>query len=245
VELTAAGKTFYASAQMILKEARQAVADARAVEQGEAGTITLGFVSSAAISVLPSLLAFIRSQLPRAEVELKELAPGEQIDALYHDRLDLGLFHAQLEDAAFETAVVARERLIVALPSVNRFARNKQIDLREVASETVIIPARHATPGYFECARSAFHAAGVMPERIYHTSLLQTGLLLVGAGLGISLVPESFQRIKVQGLVYRPLAIASPTIDLIAAWRRDNTSPLLARIAKEIKGHTAALLSTV
>ena len=32
VELTEAGKTFYARAQLILKEARQAVADARAVE---------------------------------------------------------------------------------------------------------------------------------------------------------------------------------------------------------------------
>lgn len=61
---------------MILQEARQAVADVRAVEQGEAGRITLGFVSPAAISVLPLLLAFIRAQLPRAEVELKELAPG-------------------------------------------------------------------------------------------------------------------------------------------------------------------------
>ena len=113
--------------------ARQAVADARAVDQGEAGRITVGFVSSAAISVLPSLLAFIRTQLPRAEVELKELAPGEQIDALYHDKLDLGLFHAELKDAVFETAIVLRERLIVALPSANRFARRKQIDLRRLA----------------------------------------------------------------------------------------------------------------
>jgi DNA-binding transcriptional LysR family regulator len=244
VELTAAGKTFYASAQMILKDARQAVADARAVEQGEAGRITMGFVSSAAINVLPSLLTFIRSQLPRVEVELKELAPGEQIDALYHNKLDLGLFHAQLEDVVFETAVMSREKLIVALPGVNRFARSKQIDLRQVASETVIMPARHATSGYFEIARSAFQAVGVMPERIYHTSLLQTGLLLVGAGLGISLVPESFRRIKVQGVVYRPLATDSPTIDLIAAWRRDNTSPLLARLAKEIQRHSAILLKT-
>jgi DNA-binding transcriptional LysR family regulator len=244
VELTAAGKAFYASAQMILKEAKRAVADARAVEQGEAGRITLGVVSSAAISVLPSLLAFIRAHLPRAEVELKELAPGEQIDALYHDQLDLGLFHAELKDSVFETAVVSRERLIVALPRANRFARRKQIDLREIAGETVIIPARHATPGYFECARSAFQAAGVMPERVYHTSLLQTGVLLVGAGLGISLVPESFQRMKVLGVVYRPLALASPTIDLIAAWRRDNTSPLLARIASEIKRRSAALLAS-
>ncbi len=243
VELTAAGKTFYTSAQMILREAKRAVADARAVEQGEAGRITLGFVSSAAISVLPSLLAFIRTQLPRAEVELKELAPGEQIDALYHDRLDLGLFHAELKDAMFETAVVSRERLIIALPSANRLARHKQIDLREVAEETVIIPARHATAGYFERARSVFQAAGVMPERIYHTSLLQTGVLLVGAGLGISLVPESFQRMKVQGVAYRPLTDAAPTIDLIAAWRRDNTSPLLGRMAEEIRKRNATLLA--
>ncbi|HKX31728.1 MAG TPA: LysR substrate-binding domain-containing protein [Blastocatellia bacterium] len=243
VELTAAGRTFYASAQMILKEARQAVADARAVEQGEAGRITVAFVSSAAISVLPSLLTFIRVQLPRAEVELKELAPGEQIDALYHHKLDLGIFHAQLEDAAFETAVMAREALIVALPGANRFAKNRSIDLHEIAGETIIIPARHATPGYFERARAAFQAAGVLPERIYHTSLLQTGLLLVGAGLGISLVPESFRRIKVQGVVYRPLANGSPTIDLIAAWRRDNNSPLLARLANEIRAHSATLLT--
>ena len=74
-----------------------------------------------------------------------------------------------------------------------------------------------------------------MPEHIYHTNLLQTGLLLVGAGLGVSLVTESFQRIKVQGVVYRPLATASPTIDLIAAWRRDNRSPLLQRLTSEIK----------
>jgi len=130
VRLTPAGQAFYARALAILRDAKQAMADARAVEDGEAGTLAIGFVSSAAISVLPTLLTFIRTQLPLAEVDLKERAPGEQIDCLYHDTLDLGLFHAQLEDAAFETAVVARERLIVALPSANRFARSKQIDLR-------------------------------------------------------------------------------------------------------------------
>jgi DNA-binding transcriptional LysR family regulator len=68
-------------------------------------------------------------------------------------------------------------------------------------------------------------------------------VLLVGAGLGISLVPGSFQRMKVQGVAYRPLTDASPTIDLIAAWRRDNTSPLLGRIAEEIRKRNATLLA--
>lgn len=131
VELTAAGKVFYARAQTILKEARQAVAAVRAVEQGEAGTIRIGFVSSAAISVLPSLLDFLRTELPLAEVELKELAPGEQIDALYHEKLDVGLFHAELKDALFETSIVSCERLIVAVPDNSRFAHHSTIDLRE------------------------------------------------------------------------------------------------------------------
>jgi DNA-binding transcriptional LysR family regulator len=235
VRLTPAGQAFYTRAQAILRAAKQAMADARAVEHGEAGRLTVGFVSSAAISVLPALLTFIRTQLPLAEVELQERAPGEQIDALYQETLDLGLFHAQLEDNAFETVVLARERLIAALPDLPRFARHELLDLSEIASESIIMPARHATIGYFEKAREALHAAGIIPQHVYHTSLLQTGLLLVGAGMGISLVPESFHRIQVQGVIYRPLAQASPTIELIAAWRRDNHSPLLARLTKHIK----------
>lgn len=242
VELTEAGKAFYLRAQMILEETQRAIVDVRAVECGEAGRLMLGFISTAAIKVLPKFLTWLRAELPRAEIELKELAPGEQIEGLYHRTLDLGLFHANLVDDLFETALVARDRLMVALPATNPLARCDVIDLRDVARETVILPARHATTGYFECTRAAFQAVGKMPERIYHTNLLQTGLLLVGAGLGISLVPESFQNIQVREVVYRPLATAAPTIDLIAAWRRDHTSRLLERVTGEIKAYSASLL---
>lgn len=241
VELTASGKALYSRARAILKDAKQAVAEARAVEAGEAGTITIGFVSSAAISVLPTLLKYLREQIPQAEVELRELAPGEQIETLHSGVLDLGLFHAQLQDETFDIAVVVRERLIVALPNDSPLAQHQHIDLKDLAHETVIMPARHATPGYFERARAAFQSVGVLPTRIYHTSLLQTGLLLVGAGAGVSLVPESFERIQVNGLVYRPLMTESPTIDLLAAWRRDNASPLLARVVHEIQAYQNAL----
>lgn len=239
VQLTEAGQAFYLRAQAILQETQRAVQDARAVECGEAGRLTIGFVSSAAIHVLPTFLHQLRTARPQAEIELKELAPGEQIDDLYNHKLDLGLFHANLEDSLFETALVTRERLIAALPTENAFAHRDIIELRELARETVILPARHATPGYFELTRSAFQAVGLMPERIYHTNLLQTGLLLVGAGLGVSLLPESFQNIQVRGVIYRQLADAAPTIDLIAAWRRDNSSRLLGWLTAQIKAYGA------
>ena len=239
VQLTAAGKAFYERARAILNEASLAILDARKAARGEAGTITIGFVSTAAIRVLPAALKQIREQVPAAEIELRELSPGEQIDCLHRKKLDIGFFHAKLTDDAFETRVVARDRLILALPETSRYAACQFIDLKMLASETAIVPAPHPTPGYWEQVRLVYELAGVTPERVHHTRLIQTGLLLVGAGLGVSIVPESFRNIQVTGVVYRPLAVEPPTADLIAAWRRDNVSPLLARLIQALPDATS------
>jgi DNA-binding transcriptional LysR family regulator len=235
VQLTQAGKAFYVWAQSILKDLKLAAAEARAVEHGDAGLVVIGFVSSAAINVLPKVLANIRKQMARTEVELKELPTGEQIDCLYRNTIDLGFFHARLEEAAFDSVVVARDRLIVALPKTNKLAQRPTVNLKDLAQETAIMPGRHSTHGYFERIRAAYQAAGVQFEHVHHTNLLQTGLLLVGAGLGISLVPESFRNIRVRGVVYRDLSTEAVPVELLAAWRRDNNSPVLIRIIDHLK----------
>ena len=232
VRLTPAGRAFYKNAQLILNQTHQAVAEARKVEHGEAGTIRIGFVSTAAISVLPEAMKALQTQVPSAEVELKELASGEQIDALYRELLDIGFLHAKLAEDVLETMVVARERLIVAVPDSCTLAASRHIDAKDLASWTVIMPARHTTSGFYEHVRMAYQRAGVAPERVHHTRLLQTGLLLVGAGLGVSIVPESFRSIHVKGVVYKSLLIEPPPCELVAAWRRDNASPLLRRFLK-------------
>jgi DNA-binding transcriptional LysR family regulator len=235
VVLTEAGQAFYLKAQAVLKDASLAVWHARDVEHGSAGTVIIGFVSTAAIAVLPKVLAHFRTQMPKAEVDLQEQAPNEQIDNLYRSAIDLGFFHSKLDEAAFESIVASRDRLIVALPEKHRIARRKTINLKDLAEETNIIPARHSTSGYFERVREAYQAAGIQPERVHHTRLLQTGLLLVSAGLGISLVPECFRRIRVAGVVYRRLTNELVPIELRATWRRDNKAPLLLRTVAHLK----------
>ena len=94
--LTPAGKAFYENAQRILQQADQAVVKARKVESGDAGTIRIGFVSTAAIRVLPDAMKKLQRQVPSAEVEISELAAGEQIDGLYREQLDIGFIHAKL-----------------------------------------------------------------------------------------------------------------------------------------------------
>ena len=232
VRLTPAGKAFYENAQCILRQADQAVAKARKVERGDSGTIRIGFVSTAAIRVLPDAVKKLQKQAPSAEVELNELAAGEQIDGLYRDQLDIGFVHAKLSHDVMETMVVARERLIVAVPASCKLAGCNRVDLKDLASWTAIMPAGHSSSGFYEQVRMAYQIAGVRPERVHYTRLLQTGLLLVGAGVGVSLVPESFQLIHIKGVVYKKLKVEPPICELVAAWRRDNVSPLLNRFIK-------------
>jgi len=234
VRLTPAGKAFYENAQRILQNADRAVTKARKVESGDAGTIRIGFVSTAAIRVLPVAMKKFQKQVPLAEVELNELAAGEQIDRLYREQLDVGFVHAKLSRDVMKTRVVARDRLIVAVPSSCKLARCRRVDIKDLSAWTAIMPAGHSSSGFYEQVRMAYQRAGVRPERVHNTRLLQTGLLLVAAGLGVSLVPESFQSIHVKGVVYRKLKVEPPLSELVAVWRRDNASPLLDRVIKNL-----------
>jgi DNA-binding transcriptional LysR family regulator len=67
--------------------------------------------------------------------------------------------------------------------------------------------------------------------------MIQTGLVLVGAGLGISLVPESFTHIQLKGVIYRALVDPVPTVELSVVWRKDNRSPLLLKFIHEFIEH--------
>ncbi|MBN2338233.1 MAG: LysR family transcriptional regulator [Acidobacteria bacterium] len=232
VRLTPAGKAFYESALGVLRQADQAAAKARKVDSGDAGTIRIGFVSTAAIRVLPDGVKRLQKQVPAAEVKLSELAAGEQIDGLYREQLDIGFVHAKLSRDVLGTRIVARDRLIAAVPDSSPLARCRRVDLRDLASWPAIMPAGHSSSGFYEQVRMAYQMAGVRPERVHYTRLLQTGLLLVAAGVGVSLVPESFQLIHVRGVAYKKLRVEPPLCEMVAAWRRDNASPLLARFVR-------------
>jgi DNA-binding transcriptional LysR family regulator len=79
VEITRAGEIFLRAARQILLKLKQASAAAQHAENGEAGTVRLGFVPTASFHILPLLLDKIRSVLPLVSLELKEVPEAPQI----------------------------------------------------------------------------------------------------------------------------------------------------------------------
>jgi DNA-binding transcriptional LysR family regulator len=233
VALTPAGKAFYVRAKVMADNACMAVREARGVGRGDAGTITIGFISTAAMRVLPAALRHFKTEIPTAQVELCEMGPGEQMEELARGHLDIGLTISEVLDEGFKVLEICREPLIAALPDTEAFAAMDKVNLRDVAAETIITPVRHPRRGYYETVADAYRKAGVKPANVQCVRMIQTGLMLVQAGLGITLVPQSFRQIRLNGVIYRPLADPVPEIAVSAVWRLDNETPLLKKFVAE------------
>jgi len=234
VALTAAGKVFYARARVMADNACMAAREARGVGRGDAGTVAIGFISTAAMKVLPATLRHFKEVIPAAQLELLELGPGEQMEELARGHLDIGLTISEVLDEGFRVLELYREPLIAALPETPAFAVLDRVNLGDLAEQTIITPSRHPRRGYYETVADAYRKAGVRPANIQCVRMIQTGLMLVGASLGIMLVPESFKAIQIKGVIYRPMADPQTEIAVSAVWRSDNVSPLLHKFVSEL-----------
>jgi DNA-binding transcriptional LysR family regulator len=236
VRLTAAGEVFLDRAMRILEQLDQAARETARVGQGEAGTLVIGVVSTAVCSVLPELLRSFRREAPHISVDIREMEPGEQVEALRREIIDIGLLFLSIQDPAFDCLLVSREHLVLAMPTGHPAAASEKVRLSGLIEETFLIPRRQPVTGFHEVVLGTLRAAGIAAPRLQLTRLLQTAVFLVAGQLGVALVPESFRRhLRVRGCVYREIAGAPAYADLIGVWRRANVPPALRRFLQQLK----------
>lgn len=236
VQLTAAGEVFLARAVLILEQLDQAARETARVGQGEAGSLVIGVVSTAVCSVLPELLRSFRREAPDISIDIREMEPAEQVEALRREIIDIGLLFLAIQDPAFDSLVVSRERLIVALPTGHAAAGAERVSLSSLRTETFLIPRQQPVTGFHEVVLETLRCGGIPAPRLQPTRLLQTAVFLVAGELGVALVPESFRRhLRVRGCVYRDIAGEPAHADLIGLWRRSNVPPALCRLIRQLK----------
>src|SRR5215213_5120574 len=87
VSLTDAGVVFREEAERTLAQAERAIRCARRANRGELGRLAVGFIGSAAYSVLPSIVRRFREQYPDVDLTLQELSTIQQVHALRDGQL--------------------------------------------------------------------------------------------------------------------------------------------------------------
>ncbi len=243
VALTPAGDAFLRDARALLGELEGAVATARRIDAGQTGRLRINFVGSALFSILPGTVERFRRSRPAIELELHERATVDQLRAVRSGLADVGLVRPPIEDdAGLRVQTVLRERTVAALPAGHPLAGLTRVPLRRLAAEPLVLFPRDQAPGFHDLLIDALAGAGIAPRVIQYAPEMLTIIGLVAAGTGVSLVPESVQRLGLDGVTYRAVA-GAPRSELVAITRTGEVSALVRAFVSEASASASAAAS--
>jgi DNA-binding transcriptional LysR family regulator len=238
VKLSVAGKLFLEDARRILQAVSEATARAAHVARGQSGTLRVGFTENASWhGVVPDSFRLFREQQPDAELQLQPAASLEQLDAIRSGRLDAGFANFMPKaDPELDQLAVAVHHLELAVPKRHPLAKLKKLSLRDLMDASFIWFPRRASPALYDRLMHECYRGGLKSPRIVQEGLNEATILsLVSTGLGVGWVLGSARWRCPETVAILPVVDLNVPLRLTLAWRRDNTSPLLARFIGEVQ----------
>lgn len=237
VRLSAAGSSFLADARLILQQVSEATVRAERVARGLAGTLRVGFTESASWhGVVPDSFRQFRLGQPGAELQLSPLSSLDQVDGLRSGRLDAGFVFNMQTDPELDQLKVASQRLVLAAPKGHPLTRLKRLRLRDLTDAEFVWFPRRQSPAYYDrlmlaCSRGGLNAPRIVQEAVDQATLLS----LVTCRLGVAFVSDATRWRCPKDVVLRPVVDLVLPITFSLVWRKEDTSPLLARFVADVR----------
>ena len=139
--------------------------------------------------------------------------------ASIHNKLDIAIVRPPEQYPKVITIRnLIHEKLIVALP-IQYPSNDDVIDLAELKNESLIVSPAEVSAGLYAAILNTCNAHGFIPQIGQQAPQIVSMLSLVAANLGISLVPESTQQLKIEGVKYKYLKNETATIALGIAFK--------------------------
>ncbi|MDT4860714.1 HTH-type transcriptional regulator BenM [compost metagenome] len=115
------------------------------------------------------------------------------------------------------------------------------LDIAAMAEEPFVYFPRSFGTGLYDQLIALAREAGFSPRIAQEASEAMTIIGLVSAGLGVSVLPASFRRTRVDGVVYRTLLDPGATTAVWLVRRRGERSPLALSFVELVTREAAAL----
>ena len=219
VTLTDAGKALYPRARRILDEVRVTEDAIRREGIEGAGTLSVGAIPTVAPYVLPAALQRLRARHVAMRVELREDYSAVLAKLLLDGALDVVIAALPYPFGHLETEGLGIDALVVAVPATHPAARARRITLSQLRdAPAVTLDPAHCLGEQVEGFCSSRQVA---PSVVCRSAQLTTVFELVGAGVGVSIVPAmAAARHNTPQCAYVPLSEHTLQREIVAVWRR-------------------------
>lgn len=234
VQLTPAGLAFLDEARRLMALAERAPTAARRIASGRFGVLRIGFTAASALNVLGPLLEETSRLLPDVDVELSELVTGKQISGLLTGELDLGLARPPFDEETFDSKLLYRESMLLAVPSSHPLTGiGRNLTHEDFKHEPLIMHSPTEARYFYDLVVRMFP---IRHGNVVHVvSQIVTMVSLVAAQRGVALVPASAAQLNIEGVKYLPLSSHQTNpVELHAIWIKAAENPALRRLLKEL-----------
>lgn len=209
------------------RHARRALAELEAAEDRIAAllrpaedTLRLAFVHSLGGWLVPELLGAYQRESPGTGFALHQESAAGVLELVQDGSAELAVTAPRPAGAGWGWLPLREERLALSVPEGHRLADRDAVRLTDLNDERFIIMRDAAGLRQITCR--IFHEAGVTPSVVLEAGEVATIRGMVGAGLGVAVLPAGDGRAAPQpGVRVVPLADRDARRGIGLAWRED------------------------
>lgn len=213
VHLTPAGAAFLDEARQILDRVARASHVAKAVAKGVRGRLDIGMAGSLIYREVPVIVKQFKLANPGIDLVLREMSSAEQVEALLHGQLHAGFVNAPTVPPQLKSLPLNDDEFVLCLPQTHPKANDPEVDLRDLAEDRFVMFARSIAPANYDNVIAIFSRTGIHPKTVHAARQWLTIVTMVASDLGVSVVPHSIARSRVDGVRFvrfRAPAVLAP-----------------------------------
>ncbi|TWP32635.1 LysR family transcriptional regulator [Leekyejoonella antrihumi] len=193
VRFTEAGRALLTGSNKLFATWEELRAELDSSSGDQPGSMRLCGFSTAAAALLPFVATTLAAQRPHLSVRIIEADPDECFRLLLCDQADVAVVVATsslppMSDPRFEQRALLDDPLDLLVAADSQFAGERSMRLSDTANQPWILD-RPGRP-HHQLVMTACAAAGFAPLVAHEAAEWDTGAALVGAGLGVALVPR-------------------------------------------------------
>jgi len=226
VRLTRFGEEFAPRVRDILRAVDELGDLARASQSWLSGRLRVGVIPTVAPYLLPGIVANLNRLHPGLDIHVRETLTAKLLRELSEGRLDTAIVALPVSEPSYiEVPLFAEEFLLVR----HAVDARKPVPSSEMLKEMrlLLLEEGHC---FRDQALAFCNLATRMPREVLEGSSLSTLVQMVGAGIGVTLIPEMAAAVETRSAAVSLARFADPqprrTIGMI--WRR--SSPLSGQL---------------
>ncbi len=190
------------------------------------GQLRIGFLDAAVRDLLTASIQNFRQKYPNMTISLASLQVNDLSEAFNNNIVDVALC-ILFPNSFLPPDIIFKELyddgISAVLPAEHQLAGQEKIYIADLLRYPLILPSAHQFPSYAQMLSEYVEHGPIPPNIICDYSHIDTALIMVEAGMGVSILPSNIEN-HTTSAVFRKITDCNPVLKVGAMWKKKNMS---------------------